>query len=210
MAATSSDASHSQQVQIRTAVLTLLTEEPYNGLEIIKEVGDRTGTNWRLTDAELYPLLDQLRTEGLIRLAVSGGGFSRQRPYELTEEGREYVTEHAATLVPLWDTWSDAPPAAPPTGEENPMRGERTARPATEDTSRSVPDVAPAASAEATSAAERFRDAADRFSVAVNQVIDVGSDRQLERARLLVADSKRGLYQILATEEEDDADRPTE
>ncbi|QVQ52979.1 helix-turn-helix transcriptional regulator [Spiractinospora alimapuensis] len=218
MAATSSDASHSTQDQIRTVVLTLLTEEPYNGLEIIKEVGERTGNNWRLADADLYPLLEQLSTEGLIRLAMSGGGFSRQRPYELTEQGREYVTQHAESLVPLWSVWAQEAPAAPthtappappaPTAEEEthtmrlPAEGAPASAPAAEPETEPVEPVS--------TAAERFRDAADRFSVAVDQVLDVGTDLQLERARQLVAESKRGLYQILATEEEDDADRTTD
>lgn len=207
MAAMSSDGQHAQSAEIRAAILTLLAEEPYNGLEIIKEAAARTDGDWRVTDADLYPLLDQLYEEGLVRLALSGdGGFSRQRPYELTDEGRAHVTQHAATLITPWSDGSaaPAPPAVTPAtgGEVQPAASEPQAE------AVSVPVSTPEP-AEPT-AADRFREMSDRFAVAVDQVLEVGSDQQLERARQLVAESRRGLYQILATADDEDEDTTAE
>ena len=87
---------------VRTGILLLLAEKPMSGYEIIKEGRERSNGVWRLSPGSVYPVLQQLESEGLVTLAATGVG--RRRPYELTEQGHAYVAEHAAELTPPWES----------------------------------------------------------------------------------------------------------
>jgi DNA-binding PadR family transcriptional regulator len=71
---------------IRAAILALLAEEPMHGYQIIQELTERTGGVWRPSPGSVYPTLQQLQDEELVREAPSETG---KRVYELTESGRE-------------------------------------------------------------------------------------------------------------------------
>ncbi len=83
---------------VRAVILTLLAEEPRNGYQIIQEADERTGGAWRPSPGAVYPALQQLADEGLI----SGEDQSGRKVYQLTEEGRRYVEEHADELNTPW------------------------------------------------------------------------------------------------------------
>jgi DNA-binding PadR family transcriptional regulator len=80
---------------IRAAILVLLAEEPMHGYQIIQELTERTGGVWRPSPGSVYPTLQQLQDEELVREAPSESG---KRVYELTEAGRE----HAAGQTAPW------------------------------------------------------------------------------------------------------------
>jgi DNA-binding PadR family transcriptional regulator len=87
---------------VRAAILDLLAEgQPWNGYQIIQEIGARTQGVWRPSAGSVYPALQQLEDEALIR--AEAAGEDRRRMYTLTEEGRAYVTEHADELKASWD-----------------------------------------------------------------------------------------------------------
>jgi DNA-binding PadR family transcriptional regulator len=86
---------------VRTGILLLLAEEPRSGYEIIRDGRERGGA-WRPSSGSVYPMLQQLQDEGLVR-PMEPAGEGRRRPYELTEEGRAYVEENAAELTPPWE-----------------------------------------------------------------------------------------------------------
>ena len=90
---------------VRAAILDLLAEgEPWNGYQIIQEIGARTQGVWRPSAGSVYPALQQLEDEALIRDQGSeAAGEDRRRMYTLTEEGQAYVTEHADELKASWD-----------------------------------------------------------------------------------------------------------
>ena len=71
---------------IRATILALLAEEPMHGYQIIQEVTDRTGGAWRPSPGSVYPTLQQLEDEELVREQKSDTG---RRVYELTDAGRE-------------------------------------------------------------------------------------------------------------------------
>jgi DNA-binding PadR family transcriptional regulator len=75
---------------IRATILALLAESPMHGYQIIQEVTDRTGGAWRPSPGSVYPTLQQLEDEELVRTVHSDG----RRVFELTDTGRE----HAAAL----------------------------------------------------------------------------------------------------------------
>ena len=60
---------------VRAAALALLAEEPMNGYQIIQAIGERSDGVWRPSPGSVYPALQQLEDEGLIR-----GRGRRRRP----------------------------------------------------------------------------------------------------------------------------------
>ena len=90
---------------VRAAILDLLAEgQPWNGYQIIQEIGARTQGVWRPSAGSVYPALQQLEDEALIKDQGSeAAGEDRRRMYTLTEEGQAYVTEHADELKASWD-----------------------------------------------------------------------------------------------------------
>jgi DNA-binding PadR family transcriptional regulator len=86
---------------VRAAILDLLAEgQPWNGYQIIQEIGARTQGVWRPSAGSVYPALQQLEDEGLITAAA---GEDRRRNYTLTSEGQAYVEAHAEELRASWD-----------------------------------------------------------------------------------------------------------
>ena len=89
---------------VRAGILALLAEQPRNGYQIMQELEQRSGGVWRPSPGSVYPALQQLEDEGLVRAADAGGG----RVFELTERGRAYVKEHGAELEKPWGAMSSA------------------------------------------------------------------------------------------------------
>jgi DNA-binding PadR family transcriptional regulator len=85
---------------VRAAALALLSEAPMNGYQIIQEITNRSGGVWRPSPGSVYPALQQLEDEGLIKVEAGEGG---RRAYQLTEEGQQYVGTHQAELRAPWD-----------------------------------------------------------------------------------------------------------
>jgi len=85
---------------VRAASLSLLAEGPMNGYQIIQEIGERSGGVWRASPGSVYPALQQLEDEGLIR---AESGDSGRRAYVLTDEGRAYAAAHPDELRAPWD-----------------------------------------------------------------------------------------------------------
>nr|WP_255316714.1 PadR family transcriptional regulator [Nesterenkonia sp. Act20] len=70
---------------VRSAVLSLLTERSMHGYQIIHEIDERSGGAWKPSPGSIYPALQLLADEGLIHAEAEGG----RKTYSLTEEGRE-------------------------------------------------------------------------------------------------------------------------
>jgi DNA-binding PadR family transcriptional regulator len=84
---------------VRAAILDLLADDqPRNGYQLIQEIAERTSGVWRPSAGSVYPSLQQLEDEGLIRPEGEG----RSRLYALTDEGRGYVQAHAEELSASW------------------------------------------------------------------------------------------------------------
>lgn len=85
---------------VRAAALALLAEESMNGYQIIQEIGERSDGVWRPSPGSVYPALQQLEDEGLIRAQADENG---RRSYQLTDEGRSYVEAHPDEVRAPWD-----------------------------------------------------------------------------------------------------------
>jgi DNA-binding PadR family transcriptional regulator len=79
----------------RDAILSLLAEAPANGYGLIKEISDRTGGSWTPSPGSVYPTLQQLVDEGLIEATSE----DKRTDFQLTDDGRAYVTAHADELA---------------------------------------------------------------------------------------------------------------
>ena len=79
---------------VRAALLLLIEEHAQNGYQLIQEIERRTDGVWKPSPGSVYPALQQLEDEGLVRTVE----FEGKRTYELTPEGREYVDSHREEL----------------------------------------------------------------------------------------------------------------
>ena len=88
---------------VRAAIISLLSEEPRNGYQIIQEINERTGGRWRVSSGSVYPAISQLEDEGLIEPADGSG----RRLFALTQAGREYAEQNAGHLAQLWEAGAE-------------------------------------------------------------------------------------------------------
>jgi len=86
---------------VRAAVLALLAEKPMHGYQIINEIAERSGGSWKPSPGSVYPTLQLLADEGLIRAEEEGG----RKTYSLTDEGRE-VADAAEGKAAPWEASS--------------------------------------------------------------------------------------------------------
>ena len=83
---------------VRAAILAVLAEQSMNGYQIIQQIAERSGGVWKPSPGSIYPTLQQLEDEGLVRAETDGA----RRTYVLTEDGRTYVAEHADEVAAPW------------------------------------------------------------------------------------------------------------
>ena len=83
---------------VRAAILALLEERPMHGYEMIKELDERTQGAWTPSAGSIYPTLQMLEDEGLIRGEESEG----KRRFTLTDAGREERQAKAGEEAP-WE-----------------------------------------------------------------------------------------------------------
>lgn len=83
---------------VRIAVLALLLEKPMHGYQIIQEIEERSGGQWKPSAGSVYPTLQLLADEGLISAEEAGG----RKTYALTDAGH-IEAEAAAEKSAPWD-----------------------------------------------------------------------------------------------------------
>ncbi|MEE9608450.1 MAG: PadR family transcriptional regulator [Myxococcota bacterium] len=110
--------------ELRLALLSLLSEGPRHGYELMKQLEARSGGMYRASAGSVYPTLQQLEDEGLVGSERVNG----KRVYQLSAEGERAVEDDAEAARRIWrraDEWGDCGPAAVPEAWE-------IARPATQ------------------------------------------------------------------------------
>jgi DNA-binding PadR family transcriptional regulator len=90
---------------VRAALLMLLAEEPRNGYQLMQEIEERSGGNWRPSPGSVYPVLAQLEDERLIH-AVDRDGT---KLFEITDAGRAQVADRDDPTPP-WESEDDVAP----------------------------------------------------------------------------------------------------
>jgi DNA-binding PadR family transcriptional regulator len=69
---------------VRTALLTLLSDKPMHGYDLIRELEERSGGQWRPSPGSIYPTLQLLEDEGLVTSEERDG----KRVYTINDAGR--------------------------------------------------------------------------------------------------------------------------
>jgi DNA-binding PadR family transcriptional regulator len=91
---------------VRAAILVLLAEGPMHGYQVIQELAQRSGGVWRPSPGSIYPTLQQLQDEGLVRSEEIEG----RRVFQLTEAGQaEVAKRHEAAPAP-WEMGRETGP----------------------------------------------------------------------------------------------------
>src|SRR5215210_1699451 len=141
---------------VRAAMLVLLAEEPRNGYGLMQEIERRSGGAWRPSPGSVYPALQQLEDEDLVRAQESGG----RRLFELTDEGRAYVEGNRDELGTPWEEVGGGGPQA-----------------------------------------AELRTLIFGVGAAVMQVVQAGTEEQVQAAAKVLEEARRSLYRILAEDE---------
>ena len=142
---------------IRTAALLLLAEMPRNGYQLMQEIEERSQGVWRPSPGSVYPTLQQLEDEGLVRSKESDG----QHLLELTDAGRAVLEERGKDAPSPWETMAEG-------------IGGRTLE---------------------------LGSLVRQIGMAAMQVMQAGTEAQIEEARKILTDSRRSLYKLLAEDD---------
>ena len=94
---------------VRTAIIDVLDRaaqsgEPVNGYQVIQQIADLSGGEWRPSPGSVYPTIQQLQDEGL----VEGDEERGRRTIRLTAEGTAWATGHADELAAVWAPFESA------------------------------------------------------------------------------------------------------
>jgi DNA-binding PadR family transcriptional regulator len=91
---------------VRLALLSLLKDAPAHGYELMKRLEERSGGMYRASAGTVYPVLQQLEDEGLVRSEDVEG----KKTYHLTDAGREELVRHFDDTERIWQRahgWKD-------------------------------------------------------------------------------------------------------
>jgi len=76
---------------VRTALLRIISERPMHGYDLMKELEQRSGGMWRPSPGSIYPTLQLLEDEDLVKGEEQDG----KRVYSITEAGRAELEERS-------------------------------------------------------------------------------------------------------------------
>jgi len=89
--------------EVRIAILSLLSEKPRHGYDLMKELETRSGGSYKVSAGTMYPALQQLEDEGMIVSETKEG----KRVYQLTDPGKQELERERATADNIWRRTSD-------------------------------------------------------------------------------------------------------
>ena len=87
-----------RQGEVRLALLSLLSDDPAHGYELMKRLEERSGGMYRASAGTIYPVLQQLEDEGLVKIVETDG----KKVYHLTAAGREELLLHEEAVERIW------------------------------------------------------------------------------------------------------------
>jgi DNA-binding PadR family transcriptional regulator len=85
--------------EVRLAILSLLSEGPKHGYQLMKELAERSGGVYRASAGTVYPTLQQLEDEELIQVEQQGG----KKVYTLTDAGRKELESDPEGVRRIWE-----------------------------------------------------------------------------------------------------------
>lgn len=87
-----------RQGEVRLALLSLLADGPAHGYELMKRLEERSGGMYQASAGTVYPVLQQLEDEGLIRSQEEDG----KKVYHLTDAGRDELKLNQEAVDRIW------------------------------------------------------------------------------------------------------------
>ncbi len=84
--------------EVRLALLSLLSDGPAHGYELMKKLEARSGGVYRASAGTVYPVLQQLEDEGLAAVETQEG----KKVYRITDTGREELGRESETVDRIW------------------------------------------------------------------------------------------------------------
>jgi DNA-binding PadR family transcriptional regulator len=88
---------------VRAVILAVLLDKPMHGYQVIQELEARSGGRWRPSAGSVYPTLQQLEDEGLVRGEEQDG----RKVYTLTDAGRTEAEESPLQRHPWFNHGAD-------------------------------------------------------------------------------------------------------
>ena len=140
---------------VRAAILHLLAEQPMHGYQIMQELTERTDGVWQPSPGSVYPTLQQLEDEELVRADPQDG----KKIYTLTDNGQAKI--ESAEEAPPWERFGS-------------------------DIHDGLFDL---------------REVGFAVGAAVMQVGRAGTEDQIDKAKEILEETRRRIYQILADDE---------
>ena len=88
-----------EQGEVRLALLSLLSEGPKHGYQLMKDLEERSGGLYRASAGAIYPTLQQLEDEGLVKASEEDG----KRVHRITEAGKKEVEANKDAIARIWE-----------------------------------------------------------------------------------------------------------
>jgi DNA-binding PadR family transcriptional regulator len=85
--------------EVRLALLSLLGEGPKHGYQLMKDLEERSGGLYRASAGAIYPTLQQLEDEGLVKASEEDG----KRVHRITEAGKKEVEANKDAIARIWE-----------------------------------------------------------------------------------------------------------
>ncbi len=95
--------SRARRGHVRAAILSVLGDGSMHGYEIMQRLEERSGGMWRPSPGSVYPTLQMLEDEGLVKGVEADG----KRVYELTEAGKMAAAESRERHGTPWEQGED-------------------------------------------------------------------------------------------------------
>ncbi len=92
--------------EIRLALLSLLSEHPSHGYELMVRLEERCGGTYKASAGAIYPTLQQLEDQSLVRPLL----VNDKKVYELTFDGQQTIETNAEAIARIWqraEAWSE-------------------------------------------------------------------------------------------------------
>src|SRR5579859_6104126 len=92
--------------EVRLAILSLLSEGPKHGYQLMKEMAERSGGLYKASAGSVYPTLQQLEDEELIQADQPTG----KKVYRITEAGLRELAKAPEHVRRIWERaerWED-------------------------------------------------------------------------------------------------------
>jgi len=89
---------------MKYVILKLLRDKPRHGYEVMKELEERLHGCYSPSPGTVYPTLQWLEDEGLVRANDVDG----KKVYEITDAGRTFLEEHKDVVEDIFDRVTEA------------------------------------------------------------------------------------------------------